>query len=100
MNKLTDNPQNYKLNKDKKRLAQKKAVFSAFYKAPSTMKMVDVKTGVMRENICWYCRDFRNDKVLKAVKKGICPITKNRATFWTTNPDYFPKDNQLKLFKP
>lgn len=99
MDKPNHNPQYKRQNKYNKRLAQMKAVFSAFFNEPSTMKMVDVKTGVMRENICWYCRDFRKKEVLKVVKKGICPITKHSAIYWSTNPEHFPVDNQLKLFK-
>jgi len=99
MDKPTHNLHNDKHHKNNKRLVQMKAVFAAFFQEPSTMKMVDVKTGVMRENICWYCRDFRKSKLIVAVKKAYCPVTKHQATYWTTNPEYFPKDNQLKLFE-
>lgn len=92
------NPQHKGQGKDTKRIHQYKAVFAAFFRKPSTMKMVDIETGVMRENICWYCREFRKRKVLKPVRKGVCPITNHKATFWTTNPELFPNSNQLSLF--
>lgn len=84
--------------KDTKSIQQYKAVFAAFFQKPSTMKMVDVKTGVMRENICWYCRKFRKLGVIKPVKKGVCPVTKHKAIYWTTNPELFPNSTQLNLF--
>jgi hypothetical protein len=77
---------------------QFQAVYKAFYNRPSTMKMVDKETGVMRENVCRYCGMLRKSGRLYQVKKGICPETKHRAIYWTTNPDLIPDSNQLSLF--
>ena len=84
--------------KDKHFKDQFKTVFQEFFKQPLTMKQVSVKTGIDRANICWYCRDLRKSERIAGVKKGICPITKHRATYWTTNPEFFPTTNQLSLF--
>jgi hypothetical protein len=98
MRNTNNNPLHKRQGKDTKRIGQYKAVFAAFFRKPSTMKMVDMETGIMRENVCWYCRKFRKLDVIKPVRKGICPITKHRATFWTTNPELFPSSTQLTLF--
>lgn len=74
-------------------------VYDQFFFEPQTMKQLSVRVGIDRANICWYCRDMRRKGKISALKKGICPITKHRATFWTTNPDLFPKQGiQLDLF--
>lgn len=73
-------------------------VYNAFFEQPKTMKEVDLEVGVMRENICWYCRTLRKQERLFAIRKRICGITKHRATEWTTNPELVPPPIQLNLF--
>jgi hypothetical protein len=78
--------------------AQLKRVDECFLQEPRTMKQVSILTGIDRANICRYCKKLRQyDKIL-AVKKGICPITKHRAIFWTTNPDLLSPPTQLSIF--
>lgn len=78
---------------------QFKRVFDAFFAEPHTMKEADKITGVMRENICWYCRTLRKQNTLYPIGKRLCRVTKHRATVYTTDmakvPNYKP---QLKLF--
>ncbi len=66
---------------------QLQKVYDSFFAVPKTMKEVDKETGVMRENICWYCRTLRLQSKLHAIGKRYCSITKHMATVWTTNPD-------------
>ena len=74
-------------------------VFNAFFESPKTMKEVDIETGVMRENITWYVRFFRNQRKIVFVEYRKCKITgRNKVGTYTTNPDLFPVTNQLKLF--
>ena len=73
-------------------------VYWAFYENPKTMKEADKFTGVMRENICWYCRTLRKQERLFKIGKKICNVTKHPAAVWTTNPALVPKSNQLQLF--
>ena len=87
-------------DKDTTRFDQKQRVFTEFNQEPFTMKMVAERLGIDRANICWYCRGFRKEDKIKAVKKGYCPITKHLATFLTTNPELFPKPQQLTLQFP
>jgi hypothetical protein len=69
--------------------AQMERVFAAFKRQPSTMLMVSVETGILRANICRYVAKWEKENRIRIVRKGICPITKYRAGFYTTNPELF-----------
>lgn len=93
LNKALSNKQ----SKDKA-LIQEQRLFKAFFKAPKTMLMVSVETGILRANICRYVSNFRKQNNIAEVKKDLCKISKHRAGYLTTNPDQFPKSNQLKMW--
>lgn len=74
-------------------------VFNAFFESPKTMQEVSKETGIMRSNICWYVRDFRNKRIIALVGYRKCKVTNyGKVGIYTTNPDLFPTSNQLKLF--
>ena len=80
--------------------AQMKRVFAALYRHPKTMLMVSIETGILRANICRYVAKWEKENRICIVRKGICPISKHRAGFYTTNPDLFPivePSNTVKL---
>lgn len=80
--------------------AQMKRVFVALYRQPKTMLMVSVETGILRANICRYVAEWEKQNCIRIVRKGICPISKHRAGFYTTNPRLFPivePSNTVKL---
>ena len=80
--------------------AQMKRVFAALYRQPKTMLMVSIETGILRANICRYVAEWGKENRICIVRKGICPISKHRAGFYTTNPDLFPivePSNTVKL---
>ena len=54
------------------------------------MLSVSVETGILRANICRYVAEWKKEKKIKLVKFGICPISKHRAGFYTTNQERFP----------
>ena len=83
----------------KKRETQAKKVYASFYESPKTMKEVDAETGIMRENICRFCSDLRDQGRLYEVGERLCRITKHLATVYTTNPDLTPESSQTKLFE-
>ena len=85
-------------SKDNQFQNQFKKTFEGFFKQPQTMKELSVSTGIDRANICRYCRTMRKAGTIAAVKKTYCSITKHIANKYTTNPDFFPIDSQLKLF--
>ena len=74
---------------DKKFQGQKSRVFVALLSRPKTMLMVSVETGILRANICRYIACWRKQDKVQVIKKGICPISKHRACFYTTNPELF-----------
>ncbi|MFY7733735.1 MAG: hypothetical protein ACOVSR_09655 [Bacteroidia bacterium] len=81
--------------------AQMKRVFTALYRQPKTMLMVSIETGILRANICRYIAEWEKENRICIVRKGICPISKHRAVFFTTNPELFPSivepSNTVKL---
>lgn len=87
--------------KDKKFQVQKKVVFVKLFKETKTMLEVSVETGILRANICRYIAEWKRLGCVKLVKFGICPISKHRAGFYTTNPELFPSivdpSNTVKL---
>jgi hypothetical protein len=70
--------------------AQMKRVFLAFYRQPKTMLMVSIETGIYRANICRYVAKMNKQSSIRIERKSICPISKHRAGFYTTNPELFP----------
>lgn len=86
-------------DKDNKFKTQVEIVFEAFQSEPKTMLMVDALTGINRANICRYVGMWNEENKIQLVKKGLCPITKHRAGFYTTNQDFFQKTpHQATLF--
>ena len=86
--------------KDKHFQAQMERVFAALDRQPKTMLMVSIETGILRANICRYVAKWEKENRICIVRKGICPISKHRAGFYTTNPDLFPivePSNTVKL---
>ena len=76
--------------KDKHFRGQMQRVFAALYRQPKTMLMVSIETGILRANICRYVAKWEKENRICIVRKGICPISKHRAGFYTTNPELFP----------
>jgi hypothetical protein len=77
---------------------QIKRVHASFWERPKTMLEVAKELGIERANICWFCKSFREGGNLYPVKMKVCSISKHWATALSTNPEYKPEDNQLKLF--
>ena len=78
---------------------QMKKVFNAFFEFPKIMKEVDAETTVMRESICRYVRTLRLENRIALVGYRRCKITGHpKVGTYTTNPEMFPKSNQLKMF--
>lgn len=75
---------------DKHFQGQKQIIFIAFYKQPKTMLMISIETHILRANLCRYVAKWYKENRICIVRKGICPISKHRAGFYTTNPELFP----------
>ena len=76
--------------------AQMKRVFTALYRQPKTMLMVSIETGILRANICRYVAEWEKENRICIVRKGICPISKHRAGYYSTDTNLFTQP--LKLF--
>lgn len=87
--------------KDKHYKGQMFRVFTALHRQPKTMLMVSFETGILRANICRYVAKWEKQNCIRIVRKSICPISKHRAGFYTTNPEFFPviieSSNTVKL---
>jgi hypothetical protein len=81
--------------KDKHFAAQKKQVFAAFKRKPATMLMVSIETGIMRSNITWYVRKWKRQGCIHLLKQSICPISKRKAGYYTTNTHLFTPHPKL-----
>ena len=76
-------------------------VYNAFFEQPGTMKEVDLRIGIMRESICWFCRKLRKQDKLYPIRKRLCNVTNHLAIEWTTNSSLVPPSPaQLDLFEP
>lgn len=78
---------------------QMKYVFAAFQSSPKTMLQVSVETGILRANLCRYIAKWRRMGKVFKIRDGICPITKCRAGFYSTDQRLFPPQIQTKLFQ-
>ena len=77
-------------DKDTKYLTQEQRTFLSFQEYPKTMLQVSREIGIERGNICRYVGAFRKRDHVAVVRQGLCPITKFKAGFLTTNPALFP----------
>jgi hypothetical protein len=93
--------ESYNNNPDKNQgeYTQIKVVFKAFYEKPRTMKEVFIHTGILREFVCWHCRELRLSGHLHFLKKRKCTITGEWVKEFTTNEKFIPEfPKQLKMF--
>jgi len=74
-------------------------VFIYLQKQNATASMVAVALNIHRPNLCRHKRKLEKAGLLAETKKGFCKITKHRASYLTANPDLFPIQSQLNLFK-
>lgn len=77
---------------------QTEKTFEAFREEPKTMLQVAKETGILRGNICRYVDHFRKQGEITKVREGKCPISKHKATFYSTDPAYFKPQTQSELF--
>lgn len=95
---ITPNDSLQERSKDTYFQNQFKITYEAFYVQPLTMKELSILKKIDRANICRYVRLMRRAGTIKVFSKGYCRITKHLANRYTTNPDLFPFDKQLKFF--
>lgn len=55
---------------------------------PKTMLQISVESNILRANICRYISRLRKENRVILVNTGICPISKYRAGFFSSEPFY------------
>ena len=73
-------------------------VFKAFFDEPKTMKEVELDTTIDRAHICRYVATFLKENRIAFLHDRKCRATGSLAGAYTTNPELFPKSNQLSIF--
>lgn len=96
MSEITELLANY--DGEPKYKVQLQKVYEAWQIEPATMKEIEVRTGIDRANICRYVATLRKAKLIAALNKRECKITKKTATEFTTDPGLFPALTQSVLF--
>jgi hypothetical protein len=84
--------------KNKQFQTQLKTIFEYLKNNTATASMVAEATGVPQKSICRYKRDLEKQGLLYEVVKKHCKLTGFRAWYLTTEPQNYPKSNQLKMF--
>lgn len=92
------NPNGNGQGKVKQNQNQKKTIFEYLKTHTATASMVTEATGIPQKCICRYKRDLEKQNLLYEVVKKHCNLTGFRAWYLTTNPELFPKSNQLTMF--
>lgn len=67
---------------------QEKIIFSHLFRNVATNSMVSISTGIPRASICKIKRHLEKQGKLFEVKKATCEVSKHKAYFLTTNPDF------------
>lgn len=98
MNHLnTPNTNGFGISKDTNKYSQYQTVKQSFSsQTPKTMLMVSVEVGILRANICRYVSEMRERNDIEPIYKGICPISKHIATFYSTNIDVISKKKGVR----
>lgn len=83
-------PINSKQGKDTK-INPRKTIFLELFKEPMNTKMLHLKTGIPRENLCRYKRHLEDENLLFVMKMDYCPFTGRLTQFLTTNPQTYQR---------
>lgn len=79
-----------KQRKDKLYFTQYQKTVAAFRSSPKTMLMVAKEIGIERANICRYIGTMKKAGIVWLVSKQLCKISKNKAGYYTTDPEKAP----------
>jgi len=85
-------------DKNTKYETQCRTVSSFLYKNIASRYMTAIYTGVPIQNVCRYIDLLKKQNSICIVRIDKCQISGEMVEFLSTNPDNFPKCNQLKLF--
>lgn len=69
------------------RKVSQEAIFHNAFKDPKTMLQIARETNIERGHVCWFVFHASNDGTIFRLYHGLCPISKHRATFFTTDQE-------------
>ena len=73
------------MNTERNIIGQTVRVYDSFHQGPKTMLQVARQTSIERANICRYVSHLKDRGMIFPLRRGICPVSKCRATFYTTD---------------
>lgn len=90
----------YKFYKNKlpKQQSHLKLAFNYLQTHIATASMVCEETGIPQKSFCRYKRYYEKKGMMHSVKVDRCKVTGKTAEYLTTNENWKPFNNQLKLF--
>lgn len=81
-----------------KKMNQIRRTFEVLKERPMTTKMIQVKTGIPRENLTRYISYLEKRNKVVTVKEKPCEITGHKAKHYSTDPMYFHRETQPDMF--
>lgn len=69
-------------------MTQVERISQTLFERPKTMLMAANDTNIERANICRAIRKLEDQNKVIRLRKGLCSISKHRATYFTTNQDW------------
>lgn len=85
------------LKDSKRREAQRRKLHAYLKRHTVSRWMAAEALGIPLQSVCWAVGQFRKADAVAVVKKGKCAISGEWVEYITTDPDKFPKSDQLKL---
>ena len=85
-------------SKGKKRQTQARRLRDYLRRHTVSRWMAARATRIPLHVVCWIVGDLRKADAVAVVNKGRCRISGQIVEFITTDPDKFPKSNQLTLW--
>lgn len=77
---------------------QIRRTYQSLKEYPKTTKMIQVETGIPRENLTRYIAYLEKHNLVVTVKRKPCEITGHLAKYYSTDKKYFPPIQQPELF--
>jgi hypothetical protein len=73
------------------------AVYEYLQNNVATATMTATALNIYRPSLCRRKRSLEKAGLLVEVKNAYCKVTKCKAAYLTTNPEWFPQQTQLKF---
>jgi hypothetical protein len=73
------------------------AVYKYLQNNVATATMTATALNIYRPSLCRRKRSLEKAGLLVEVKNAYCKVTKCKAAYLTTNPEWFPQQTQLKF---